>query len=197
MSVAEAAASGAALGWVAGAARVTACSVALFLVCATGRAADAPGQKCDVTLYPLSSPTTRFEDHRDGTVTDTQSKLMWMRCAVGQEWMKGHCVGTAARLSWAGAVEAAGAVNRRGNFFFSDWRLPQVPELAGIAERQCKNPRINLNVFPETPSDAFWTATSRATGDADFAFVIGFGGDGVKYSSKLEGHDVRLVRTAP
>jgi len=170
----------------------------LLLCCQFARADDAPTQICDVSLYPLSTPTARFEDNGDGTVTDKQSKLMWMRCAVGQTWAKGTCSSAAAELSWQGAVDAARAINKRGNFFFSDWRLPQVPELAGIAERQCKNPRINLLVFPGTPSVAFWTATSRpSTAVEAFAFVLGFGADGIKYVSKEETHDVRLVRTAP
>ncbi len=160
--------------------------------------ADAPAQSCDVGSYPLSTPTTRFTDNGDGTVTDKDSKLMWMRCAVAQTWAKGTCSGTAAALTWQGALDAAQAINKRGEFFFSDWRLPQLPELAGIAERQCKNPRINLTVFPGTPSVAFWTATSRpSTAVEGFAFVLGFGADGIKYVSKEEMHDVRLVRTSP
>jgi hypothetical protein len=173
-------------------------AAALWL-CTQGAWADeVPTQSCDVSLYPLSTPTARFEDNGDGTVTDKESKLMWMRCAVGQTWTKGICSGAAAALSWQGARDAAQAINQRGNFFFSDWRVPQVPELAGIAERQCKNPRINLTVFPGTPSAAFWTATSRPSKTVeDFAFVLGFGADGIKYVSKQETHDVRLVRTAP
>lgn len=175
-----------------------ACAAALLLCPTSGRAADPPVQSCDVSLYPLSTPTARFEDNGDGTVTDKLSKLMWMRCAVGQTWTKGTCAGSPAELTWAAAIEAAQAVNKRGSYFFNDWRLPQVPELAGIAERQCKNPRINLTVFPATPSAAFWTATSRPSNAVEAsAFVLGFGADGVKYASKLETHDVRLVRTAP
>jgi hypothetical protein len=119
---------------------------------------------------------------------------MWMRCAVGQTWAQGTCAGVPATLTWQAALDAAQAINKRGNFFFNDWRLPQVPELAGIAERQCKNPRINLTVFPATPSVAFWTATSRPSTTVEaFAFVLGFGADGVKYVSKDETHDVRLT----
>jgi hypothetical protein len=157
-----------------------------------------PGQICDTSRYPLSTPTTRFEDHGDGTVTDKESKLMWMRCAIGQTWAGGTCVGSPTPLAWAAAQEAAQSVNKRGSFFYSDWRVPQVPELAGIAERQCQDPRINLTIFPHTPAEAFWTATSRpSNGTEAFAFTLSFGAEGVKYMSKEEKHDVRLVRTAP
>jgi hypothetical protein len=173
-------------------------AAALWLCSHSGSAADAPMQSCDISRYPLSTPTTRFADNGDGTVTDKESKLMWMRCAVGQTWAKGTCDGVPAALTWAAAFDAAQAINKRGSFFFNDWRVPQVPELAGIAERQCKNPRINLTVFPATPPVAFWTATSRPSAAVETsAFVLGFGADGVKYASKQETHVVRLVRTTP
>jgi len=173
-------------------------AAALVLWSNAGLAADEPVQSCDVSVYPLSTPTTRFTDNGDGTVTDKESNLMWMRCAVGQTWAHGTCAGTATALNWQGALDAARTINQRGTYFFSDWHLPQVPELAGIAERQRKNPRINLTVFPGTPPVAFWTATSRPSTTVEaFAFVLGFGADGVRYVSKEETHDVRLVRIAP
>ena len=160
-------------------------------------AADLPRQACDTSVYPLSSPLTRFEDHGDGTVTDKESNLMWMRCAAGQTWSAGTCAGEASPLTWQSAQAAAQAINQRGAFFYSDWRLPQIPELASIAERQCQNPRINLTIFPHTPAALFWTATSRQTAGEAFAFVLSFGPDGVNYEPKEAKHDVRLVRTAP
>jgi hypothetical protein len=163
----------------------------------------------------LSSPTSRFDDGHDGTVTDKQSKLMWMRCALGQTWSQGNCTGPSSLLSWADAEQAAKAINKKGQFFYSDWRLPQLPELASIAERQCKSPRINLEIFPNTAPDFFWSATSRpagattappgsraaasaAPGDTPehFAFALSFGPDGVSYANRQEQHDVRLVRSA-
>jgi hypothetical protein len=177
------------------------------------RAAETARPDCDTSVYPLSSPTSRFEDGQDGTVTDKQSKLMWMRCAIGQSWTQATCAGQSALLSWADAQQAAKAINKSGKYFYSDWRLPQLPELASIAERQCKNPRINLAVFPNTPADFFWSATSRPPGAAssppgaatsavagatpeNFAFALSFGPDGVTYANQQEQHDVRLVRSA-
>jgi hypothetical protein len=162
----------------------------------SGRPADLPQQSCDTSAYALSTPTSRFLDNGDGTVTDTQSKLTWMRCSMGQTWVNGTCKGSAAAMTWAAAQDAVTAVNKGGRFFFSDWRLPQLPELASIAERQCKNPRINLTIFPVTPPEVYWSATSRQAAVEAFAFTLSFGPDGVKYDSKEEHHDVRLVRSA-
>lgn len=177
---------------------MAALATALSLGATVGIGADAPTQTCDVTRYPLSTPTARFADNGDGTVTDSASKLMWMTCSLGQTWTQAGCVGAASALTWQGALDAALAMNKRAKVAFGDWRVPQLRELAGIAERQCKNPRINLTVFPGTPSAAFWTASSRPSTTVEpFAFVLGFGADGVQYVSKEEPHPVRLVRTSP
>jgi hypothetical protein len=157
-----------------------------------------PPQVCDTSHYPLSTPTAQFEDHADGTVTDRRSNLMWLRCSAGQEWTGGTCTGTATPATWLEAEDMAKAVNAGGKHFFSDWRLPQIHELAMIAERQCENPRINLTLFPETPSAAFWSATSRPAADAQSsAFVLSFGPEGIAYANKETRHYVRLVRSGP
>jgi hypothetical protein len=175
--------------------------VLLFPLIATAAASErtlaAGAQTCDTTLYPLSTPTARFTDSSDGTVTDSESKLMWLRCALGQTWSGTSCLGQPLLLSWQEAAEQAGTLNKSGQYFFSDWRLPQLPELASIAERQCRNPRINLTVFPATPAAAYWSATARPTGHVEAsAYVLSFGPEGVQYVSKEERHLVRLVRSA-
>jgi hypothetical protein len=155
-------------------------------------------QSCDTSAYPLSSPSSRFEDHGDGTVTDKQSNLMWMRCSVGQTWTAGSCTGTPSALAWSDAVQSAAALNTKGKFFYKDWRLPKLPELASIVERQCKQPRINIQIFPGTPAALYWSATSRQSPiEEPLAFTLSFGPEGVSYTAKAEQHDVRFVRTAP
>ncbi len=154
-------------------------------------------QACDTSQYGLSAPTERFDDNGDGTVTDKESGLIWMRCSAGQEWSEGSCVGDAAIYDWASAQTVADNVNREGVFFFNDWRVPKLGELATIVERQCNDPRINLAVFPNTPADAFWTATSRPGSDEPYAYVLDFGPAGVVREPRERSHLVRLVRTGP
>lgn len=164
---------------------------------ATTATAASTTQTCDTSLYPLSTPTARFTDNGDGTVTDTQSRLMWLRCALGQRWSGKSCLGQPALLSWQEALGRTGSLNSSGQYFFSDWRLPQLPELASIAERQCQNPRINLTLFPGTPPAAYWSATARPSRDVEpTVYVLSFGPEGVQYDSKQEKHLVRLVRSA-
>jgi hypothetical protein len=155
-------------------------------------------QSCDTQSHPLSSPTARFADNADGTVTDTVSNLMWMRCSAGQAWTGQACTGTPSRLDWRSAQNLAGDVNQRGTLFFGDWRLPSLRELATIAERQCRNPRVNLTVFPGTPAANYWSASSRSGPRSEgFAFAISFGADGARFLDKDETGLVRLVRNAP
>ncbi|WP_296807549.1 DUF1566 domain-containing protein [Thiocapsa sp.] len=155
-------------------------------------------QACDTSRYPLSSPTERFSDNGDGTVTDDVAQLMWMRCSAGQTWSGGTCVGEAALYDWQGAQDLAAAMNASGARFFNDWRVPNLSELAMIAERQCESPRINLAIFPETPSSVFWTNSLRpGEGFETFAYALSFGPEGVQHTAKNERHALRLVRTAP
>ena len=175
-------------------------TVALWIAalsCLSGLAEVQAAQHCDTSTYPLSSASSRFRTDADGTVTDTRSRLMWMRCSAGQTWTGDHCSGPAGSMSYAAAQAMADEVNRGGTAFYNDWRVPRMPELASIAERQCAQPRINLEVFPDTPSEFYWTATSRSGQPAEaFGFALSFGDEGFRYVDRSEGRHVRLVRNA-
>jgi hypothetical protein len=140
---------------------------------------------------------TRFLDNGDGTVTDVDSKLMWMRCPSGQTWVDAQCTGQVTAFNWPDAVREANQMNRNGDAFFNDWRLPALRDLATITDRGCENPRTNLTLFPGTPSSVFWTATPRPGGKSeDLAFALSFGAEGVLAASKDERFFVRFVRNA-
>jgi Protein of unknown function (DUF1566) len=154
-------------------------------------------QRCETDPGQKSPPGERFHDNGDGTVTDTRLKLTWMRCAAGQVAAAGACTGDATRMDWAQAQAQAAQVNQRGTHFYSDWRLPQLRELATVIEARCSNPRINLTVFPATPPDFFWSATPRPGDDTQSrAYALSFGGEGVQILDRKEAHHVRLVRSA-
>jgi hypothetical protein len=122
---------------------------------------------------------------------------MWMRCAVGQTWRDGRCTGDPQALDWKSAAAAADAVNSGGAWFFNDWRVPGLRDLALLIERQCIDPRANLTLFPDTPAAFFWTSTLRPGEDStDSAYALSFGSEGVEHRPKAEAHHLRLVRTA-
>jgi hypothetical protein len=73
-----------------------------------------------------------------------------------------RCSGKPRAFTWKSAQDAASALNAAGGYAnHADWRMPHIPELAMIVERQCANPRVNLTLFPDTPATCFWTATGR------------------------------------
>lgn len=170
-----------------------------FLLPLLAAASAAAQQVCDTVQYPLSSPTSRFEDHGDGTVTDKESGLMWLRCSAGQQWNAGRCSGEPLRMGWPAAQAAAAVLNRSGAQFFNDWRLPTLPELATITERQCRQPRANLAMFPGMPALPHWTSTPRpgtSVGPATAAYTLSFGDEGIEYRPAEQLHAVRFVRRA-
>jgi hypothetical protein len=143
-------------------------------------------------------PTQRFVDNGDGTVTDSVSKLMWMRCALGQSFKSDTCTGAAGALSWPQAQRQAQRLNQQAQAFYNDWRVPTLRELASITDSRCATPRTHPNVFPHTPAASFWTATARPGEPAgQRVFVLSFGWAGAAPALKDEQHHVRLVRTGP
>lgn len=145
-----------------------------------------------------SLPAVRFQDNGDGTVTDLGSKLMWMRCSSGQQWLSKRCVGAADVHGWIEAQRYADKVNRDGAAFFNDWRLPSLRELATITDRGCEDPRTNTSVFPGTPAAPFWSSTPRpGEGAGERVLALSFGVEGVMLARKDERFHVRLVRTGP
>lgn len=170
--------------------------IPLFLLLLPGLTAALAEQRCDTSQHSLSAPTERFTDNGDGTVTDKASGLMWMRCAVGQEWKGETCVGDAEDYAWAATQAAAEAINASGEHFFSDWRVPGLRDLAMIIERECQNPRINLTVFPNTAPAFFWTQSTPEADAETRAYALSFGPEGVEPHAKTLTHHLRLVRTA-
>jgi hypothetical protein len=157
------------------------------------------GQNCSNSAYAPSAPSERFEDNGDGTVTDHMTTLMWMRCAAGQVWSCGACAGAPDGKSHDEATAFAERVNTAGDYFFNDWQVPSLTELASIAELQCTDPRIDLAVFPDTPADFFWSRSIRAsgTGADPLRYALSFGAEGVGFMPPDESNYVRLVRYAP
>jgi hypothetical protein len=153
---------------------------------------------CDNEVTTITATTTHLTDNSDGTITDPETGFIWKKCDEGQSWSSAgnNCTGTVDTYTWQGALQRAQDINAGAgqNFSQSDWRLPNIKELASIAELRCSNPAINKTVFPSTPSASFWSSSAYAP-ISNSAWVINFsnGGDGA--SSKSGGKRVRLVRS--
>ncbi len=152
-------------------------------------------QVCNLAIPQFSGAS--FEDRGDGTIADKGSKLIWMRCAVTQSWKNGSCVDKREKFDWEYAKIAAQKVNQDPQYFYNDWRLPSLKEIAMIVDLRCKNPRLNLSIFPNTPSDSFWTSSSKLVDGPELkAYAMDFGSGGLVLSNVNTLHHVRLVRAA-
>jgi hypothetical protein len=151
------------------------------------------GQTCLLSINE-TAPQSSFVDNEDGTLTDRLLGLTWMRCSIGQIWNQdeSRCDGDASELNWQQALQAAHGyvyVNQLG------WRVPNIKELSSITERSCVRPAINETLFPNTPSDDFWTSTPSVQ-DSSRAWVIAFFNSSNSLKQKNLFIFTRLVRTA-
>lgn len=153
-------------------------------------------QTCKSGSIPATTPTSRFTDHHNGTVTDTQTGLMWKKCSEGQIWdsATNGCGGSSASYTWEAAMERAEEVNAgEAALGHDDWRVPDINALRSIIEKQCTEPAINLAVFPATPSAWFWSSSQYASNRDSAWYVIFYGGyDDWNVKGVL--NQVRLVR---
>lgn len=140
--------------------------------------------KINVLLKPQG-----FLDNFDGTVTQLSTHLQWMRCSVGQNWTGQSCSGKADihRLNEAKALKMSFAGH-------TDWRLPDVRELASLVDcspgdagsslnlrdgkpdvkHNCSGkyqvPTINQLIFPDTPKSWFWSSTLNRNNETGNVF---------------------------
>lgn len=181
-------------------ARAAALRMLLFAVLPAAAAGSGSMNESHLQLVcpEASMPPQRFVDNGDGTVTDGVSKLMWMRCAWGQNWLPETCMGVAEAVNWQQAQQQAQRLNQQAQSFYNDWRMPTLRELASITDRSCATPRTNAAVFPHTPAAGFWTGTARPGESAGHrVFVLSFDVAGAAPALKDEQHYLRLVRTGP
>lgn len=141
---------------------------------------------------PRKSLTQDFDLSVPNVATHKRYRLMWMRCAVGQSWQSGHCIGTAKSLSYAEALAVADTTIALG---YNDWRVPSQEELVSIVEQGCTEPAINQTVFPDTPASWFWTSSSMP-GRSGYALGVHYGEGFADYYYKQSGLQLRLVRFA-
>lgn len=160
--------------------------IGLLFVCLNARA-----QTCKDNIT-LTTPDSRFTVTGDGTVKDKQTGLIWMRCVLGQTLDGTICIGNAATYTWQQALQAADQYSFIGN---SDWRVPNVKELASIVEEACYEPAINQVVFPATPFGWSWTSSPDVNNN-DYAWLVSFG-NGYSNGSGNNSRNfyVRLVRS--
>ena len=148
-----------------------------------------------VTIIPPSSPikvkpaprviNSRFTDNGDGTITDNEQKVVWVKDpqALGGVFSK--------TMMYAEAEKACKELSLAGK---TDWRVPTVQELRSIVDYNRYDPAWDINVFAGKHDNWYWTSTPCAW-DKDAAWCVtsryGGVGDGIKNSRTY----VRPVRS--
>jgi hypothetical protein len=134
-----------------------------------------------------SWPTAQRFAINGAEVTDNRTGLVWARCSVGQSWSGSTCTGSATTHTHEAALALAQAA--------TGWRLPNVKELASLADKGCQSPAIDSTAFPNTPSGWFWSS-SPYVGDSYNAWGVYFGNGGVDLINRNYYGLVRLVRAS-
>ena len=131
-----------------------------------------------------SAPPGRFTNPTANTVYDTVSHLTWQ-----------ETVGDTA-VTWSAASSYCAGLSV--DTYTSGWRLPAIKELLTIVDYSENNPAIDQTVFPNTPSDYYWTDTCYPAGSppcTSYAWDVNvFAGGTVDYNAVMYGFQVRCVR---
>lgn len=153
-------------------------------------------QQCDGETITTDTANFTIASSASGTVIHNDSGLAWARCLVGQTWnsVDESCEGEAVRLTWQGALQLTNSYDFGEH---TDWRLPNLKELASLVERSCVTPAINLDIFPNTLSDSFWTSTPNTSADKTTeAWSVAFYNGRIDSRDKQQDFYVRMVRYA-
>ncbi len=158
-------------------------------------------QICDYTSIETSAPARRYIDNGDGTATDKRTGLQWKRCSEGQTWTGRTCTGLATVFNsffdgWKQALQLASSTVYAGK---SDWRVPNVKELASIIEQACYGPALDLAVFPDNSTGLPIGHVSSTTDAGTLDLVewsVALAGDGNIGTSSGSNY-LRLVRSGP
>ncbi|MBH0057258.1 DUF1566 domain-containing protein [Pseudoalteromonas sp. SWXJZ94C] len=139
-----------------------------------------------------TTPTDQFTINTDGTVSDSETGLMWQRCSYGQVYNSetSACDGSTPSLTWQEALR--GALNDT-TADYDDWQVPNIKELASILEHSCTEPSINENVFFGTKLQNYWSNTSGVS-NMSSAWVYQFDSGLNSLHAKTSSVYLRLMR---
>ena len=129
------------------------------------------GQYSGTTNITLGNKT---ESHSNECVLDNATGLMWSRTVSASVGPNSN--GT---LPWTvngsgeGIFEYAAAANAASLSGYTDWRVPNMLELASLLKMEQPSAIPDSTAFPSWPL-TLWTTTSRANSATTYAMYIGF-----------------------
>ena len=136
----------------------------------------------------VASPSPRFTDNGDGTVTDRLTGLMWAKDANLNN-------GT---MNWNDAIDYANNLTLGTSCGTprTDWRLPNTNELLSLIDRGNYGPALPTgHPFPNVVFNYYWSSTTVAS-TATSAWVMHMGNGNMDYGPKAYDFYVWPVRDA-
>ncbi|NVK24786.1 MAG: DUF1566 domain-containing protein [Gammaproteobacteria bacterium] len=153
-------------------------------------------QDCAGSTVTTADDEFTVSANNSGLVVHGESELMWSRCVVGQTWNADSetCDGEPVRLTWQLALQLSDEYQFNDH---TDWRVPNLKELASLVERACVSPSANLTIFPNTPDGNFWTSTPNTSADKTTeAWSVAFSNGRIDSRDKQQDYYIRMVRYA-
>ena len=122
----------------------------------------------------------RFIDNNNGTITDNQTGLMWLKNA-----------NEAGAMTWKDAMLWTKHLTYGQH---SDWRLPEVKELQSLLDYSQFNPALpQEHPFINVQSSYYWSSSTYAN-STDYAWDVGMGNGYVSSSNESSSNFVWPVR---
>jgi PKD repeat protein len=121
--------------------------------------------------------SAKLIDNGDGTVSDTESGLMWQKSESGPK-------------NWE---QALGYCEKLGLAGYQDWHLPDRFELQSLIDFCSYEPSADKLYFPDIYSSTYWSSTT-CNNNVQSAWVVNFGSGHVSQNNKLVDCHVRAVR---
>jgi len=122
---------------------------------------------CDFTqryagvLYDKPIPVSRFIDNKDGTVTDSLTKLTWLKNTNCFGMMNWECAMQAVKNLKDGDCGPDPTLILSDSSSAGDWRLPSIEELCALIDFSRRDPALPTgHLFLNVPSGYHWSATT-------------------------------------
>ena len=146
-------------------------------------------------LFMLNSQTVYSQLNqfylKEHLVIDLLTSTEWMRCSVGQRWNGETCIGKIISLNHEQMDEVLSIASEQ---LGSGWRLPTRKELESLVCRDCKIPKIDSRIFPNTDPVPYWTGERNKFAKKHFWSVNFYTGNTYGRFYPYQFLAVRLVR---
>ena len=106
----------------------------------------------------LAVDDDRYQDLGDGNILDKTTHLVWRQCSEGMSYDSSSqsCTGIPNTFNWHDALVQADLVTHG---IYSDWRVPNIKELASIIEHDRQSPAVH-DIFASGVVDSYYFSSS-------------------------------------